>query len=162
MPSPYPDPYNFQNVEHNASLPGSELNSGIDFAQLLSRLAEFQFGKAAPLQDQSLDLFSHLMKGDTSQVQQMFNPMAAQIRTALGTAEQDATDKVPLSQLGDTIAKLRSNATTTTANAFNQFLQPLFQQATSYGANAASQFMPWVAASGQIAKKPASGGGGMS
>jgi len=156
-------PFDFKTLGKNSSKPGDEFNSAIDFGQLIGPLAEQQYGSYAPLQGNVIDLLTKLLSGDTSGIDKMFAPTGAKIRSQLGHAQRNIQDTVPTAQLGNAMSQLGSNAITTEADAYNQFLMPFFQQATALGSNAlSSQVLPWLAAGGQITKKPASGGGGMS
>lgn len=154
------NPFDFLTLGQNASLPGKEFNSATDFAQILGPLAEQQYGQYGSLQTNVVDLLTKLIGGDTSGIDRMFAPTSAAIRSQLGHAQRAAQDTVPLSQLGDTMAKLGQNAMTTTAGAFGQFLDPYMKQAMGLGQNAImSQVVPILASAGQLTKKPASGGG---
>lgn len=154
------NPYSLKNWERNASLPGSDMNSAIDFSQLLGRGGDFQLGQYGGLQNVAIQNLLQLLQGDDSGIRQMFAPQNAAINTGLAQGQRRLQDTLPTSQLGGALNQLEANAMTTRANAFNQFSQPFYTQAMNTGANAMSQqVLPWLAAAGQIAKKPASGGG---
>lgn len=160
---PSNNPFDFLTLGQNASLPGDEFNSATDFAQLLGPLGERQYRQYGPIQENVLDILQKVLQGDVTAVEKGFAPTGAAIRAQLGHAYRNAQDNTPLSQIGDTMAKLGQNAMTTTAGAFSQFLDPFIKQAMGLGQNAVmSQVVPILASAGQIAKKPASGGGGIS
>lgn len=156
-------PTTLKSWEKGASLPGSDFDSAIDFAQKLGPGADYQLGQYASLQNEVLQKLMQLLQGDDSGIRQMFAPQDAAINAQLGQGQRRINDTVSASQRGNAAAQLESNAITARAGAYNQFLQPYNQMAMNTGANALSQqVLPWLAAAGQIAKKPASGGGGMS
>lgn len=160
---PYPDPFNFNWAENQSSKPGSDMNSAMDIGQLLTRLTEGQLSQYGPIQTDVLDKLYRVLQGDTTVADRMSAPNAAAIRSQLGHAERNIQDNTPFAQIGDALAQLGSNAMTAIAGVRNQNYSQLFNQAMNLGQNAFStQVGPWVTAAGQIMKKPASGGGGVS
>jgi hypothetical protein len=156
-------PPSLKDWERNASLPGSDFNSAIDFSQILGRGGDYQLGQYGNLQNVAIQNLLQLLQGDNSGIQKMFAPQNAAINTQLAQGQRRLQDTLPTSQLGNAQQQLESNAMTARAQAYNQFSQPYQQLAMNTGANAMSQqVLPWLAAAGQIAKKPGSGGGGIS
>jgi hypothetical protein len=153
-------PPNLKRWGQDSSIPGSDFNSAIDFSQKLGPGADYQIGQYAPLQNEVIQNLLQLLQGDDSGIRQMFAPQEAAINSQMAQGQRRLQDTVPTSQLGSAMGQLENNALTARGQAYGQFSQPFYQQAMNTGANAMSQqVLPWLAAGGQIAKKPASGGG---
>ncbi len=160
-------PFGFQPTEGlsglkaKSGLSGSDTNSALDFAHLLGRLADTTYGKYEPVEDWSLKFLGDVASGGGQYLNRLLAPGFAALSSQLPQAQRRLRDTTPMGggQI-EALQGLEENLQGSQSQLTSQIMNAALSRLLDTGLGVTNRIYPLLASAGQIAKKPASGGGG--
>lgn len=161
------DPFDFSptaglgGLKGRSGFSGSELSSALDFSKLLGRLADVTYGKFEPFENWALSFLGDMAKGGGQSLNQLVAPGFSALSSQLPQARRRLQDTTPMggAQIEATRG-LEENLQGAQSQMISQLLNWAVGQLLETGLGATGRIFPLLLGAGQIAKKPASGGGG--